>query len=112
MFIGLSSEVSQWIILQIVSADEQKLPRIEPSIQPRKLAPPQRRGEDELVDIPVLLKLADFLQKRTTGSAKFCCVFLQASQDAHIALLQNCLAKPVHIRLAGAIPSLPNVVLR
>jgi hypothetical protein len=60
----------------------------------------------------VLLKLANFLQKRITRSTKFFCAFLQAGQDAHIALLQNSLAKPVHIRLAGSIPSLPNVVLR
>jgi hypothetical protein len=97
-----------------VPADEQKLTRIdEPSIQPAETGSaiaPRRR--DELVDIPVLLKLADFPQKRTTRSAKFFCVLLQARQDAHIALLQNSLAKPVHIRLAGSIPALPNVILR
>jgi hypothetical protein len=59
-----------------------------------------------------LLKLANLLKKGTTRSAKFFFVLLQARQDAHIALLQNSLAKPVHIRFAGSIPSLPNVVLR
>jgi len=48
-----------------------------------------------------LLKLTDCPQKRTTRSAKFFYVFLQARQDAHIALLQNSLAKLVHIKLAG-----------
>jgi hypothetical protein len=65
-----------------------------------------------VVDVRVLLKLANFPQKRTTRPAKFFCVFLQARQDTHIALLQNGLAKSVHITLAGSIPSLPNVILR
>ena len=63
-----------------------------------------------MVDVRVLLKLANFPQKRTTRPAKFFCVFLQARQDTHIALLQNGLAKSVHITLAGSIPSLPNVI--
>jgi hypothetical protein len=58
-----------------------------------------------------LLKLADFLEKGTARSTQFFRVLLHARQDAHIALLESSLAKPVHIRLAGSIPSLPNVIL-